>query len=123
MKFTLAFLMLLAVAAQSPAATKIKIDSVPANYKPSCGAETAQPVSMAAFHFEVNRETNRARVVVDYTYPDAAVCGADGGLGPQPTQVQPAGLTYNKEEHEVVYSEEERIQCARCFIAASSEHP
>jgi len=78
---------------------------------------------MLCFHFEVNRETNRARVVVDYTYPDAAVCGADGGLGPQPTQVQPAGLTYNKEEHEVVYSEEERIQCARCFIAASSEHP
>jgi hypothetical protein len=27
-------------------------------------------------------------------------------LGPQATQVQLAGLTYNKEEHEVVYSEE-----------------
>jgi hypothetical protein len=106
MKFTLAFLMLLALAAQSLAATKIKVDSVPAKYQPSCGAETAEPVSMAGFHFEVNRETNRARVVVDYTYPDAPVCAAEGRLGPQPTHVQLPGLTYNREEHEVVYSAE-----------------
>jgi len=106
MKFTLAFPMLLALAAQSPAATKIKIDSVPTEYQPTCGAETPEPVSMAGFHFEVNRETNRARVVVDYTYPDAVYCGDGGGLGPQPSQVQLPGLTYNKEEHEVVYSGE-----------------
>jgi hypothetical protein len=43
MKFTLAFLMLLALAAQSPAATKFKIDSVPAKYKPSCGGSSLSP--------------------------------------------------------------------------------
>ena len=32
-------------------------------------------VSMEDFRFEVNKETGRARVVVDYTYPDMPAFG------------------------------------------------
>lgn len=108
MKSTILLLLFptLALAGPGSAGTKIKIDSVPAEYRPTCAAEAPEPVSMAGFRFEVNQETNRARVVVDYTYPDEAVCGADGGLGPQATQAQLPGLIYDREDHEVVYDKD-----------------
>jgi len=93
----------LARAAPAPASTKIKIDTVPAEYRPNTGAELIEPVSMEDFYFEVNKETTRARVVIEYTYPDAADYRSDGDPGPQPTLAQLPGLTYDPSAHAVVY--------------------
>lgn len=58
--------------AGAPLVTRIKIDTVPNEYAP-VNATVREPVSTRDFHFEVNEETVRARVVVDYTYPDELV--------------------------------------------------
>jgi hypothetical protein len=39
-------------------------------YFPTAGNEAPQPAAMRSFSFEVEPETGRARVVVEYTYPD-----------------------------------------------------
>jgi hypothetical protein len=56
----------LALAALAPAGTKVKIDTVPAEYRPDIDGERieSKPVSMDHFYFEVNRKTVRARIVV-----------------------------------------------------------
>lgn len=89
--------------ARAPAVTRIKIDTVPNEYTPM-NATVREPVSMQGFHFEVNEETARARVVVDYTYPDELVYEQDdAGRGPQPTISQIPGLKYDPQAHTVVY--------------------
>ena len=52
----------------------------------------------------MNPETVRARVVIEYTYPDQVVYGKDDdGRGPQPTMVQIPGLRFIPQDHAVVY--------------------
>jgi hypothetical protein len=85
------------------AMTKVKLDSISPDYRPTAGVEMPEPVSMQGFTFEVSKETQRARVVVDYTYPDQVAFGADGGHGPEPTIVQVPGLKYDPESNAVVY--------------------
>ncbi|HEY1801247.1 MAG TPA: hypothetical protein VGG46_09975 [Terriglobales bacterium] len=64
-----------------------------------------EPVSMYDFHFEVNSETRRARVVVEYTYPDERIYEReDDGGGPKPTIAQIPGLKYDIADQEVVYA-------------------
>jgi hypothetical protein len=83
--------------------TRIKIDTVPNEYTPT-NATVREPVSMGSFHFEVNPETVRARVVVDYTYPDELVYERnDDKGGPQPTIAQIPGLKYDPQAHTIVY--------------------
>src|SRR5712692_153886 len=109
----LPFVVTLALAAPAPASTKIKIDTVPAEYRPNTGAELMEPVSMEDFYFEVNKETARARVVVEYTYPNAVDYRSDGDLGPQPTLAQLPGLTFDPSVHAVVYEGDgKRTVCA-----------
>jgi len=93
----------LPLAAPALASTKIQMDTVPREYTPTAGAELPEPVSVQDFYFEVNQETARARVVVEYTYPDMPVYGLEGGLGPRPTLAQLPGLTYDPLAHAVVY--------------------
>jgi len=82
---------------------RIKIDTVPDEYTPT-SASVREPVSMQAFRFEVNVETGRARVVVDYTYPDAMVYEkGDDNRGPQPTLAQLPGLKYLPQAQMIVY--------------------
>jgi hypothetical protein len=100
---SLSLLMVPVASFSAPAATKIKIASVPAQYTPKAGAELPESISMEGFRFEVNNTKTRARIVVDYTYPDEPAFGADGGLGPQPTFAQLPGLDYDRETHQVVY--------------------
>ena len=83
--------------------TKFKVDAVPSQYTPTAGAEYPEPVSMAEYRFEVNVETNRARVVIDYTYPDQQIFASDGGTGPRPTKAQIPGLEYDPDSKAVVY--------------------
>src|SRR5262245_3919694 len=102
---SLPLFLMLALPAPAPASTRMKIDTVPPEYTPTAGAELPEPVSMETFYFEVNKEMSRARVVVEYTYPDEPVYGLDGGLGPRPTFAQLPGLTYDPSAHAVVYDE------------------
>ena len=93
--------------------TKVKLDSIPPEYRPTAGSEMPEAVSMQDFYFEVNKETRRARVVVEYTYPDQAAFGADGGLGPQSTVKQLPGLKYDDESKSVIYDADgKRTVCA-----------
>jgi len=103
------FILLCAVpltAAAATSSTRIKIDTVPNEYTPA-NVTVREPVSMKGFHFEVNPETVRARVVVDYTYPDEQVYGQDDDAkGPQPTLAQVPGLKYDPQAHTIVYQGE-----------------
>jgi hypothetical protein len=70
---------------------RIKIDTVPDRYMPT-NVTIAEPVSMQGFHFEVNEETVRARIVVDCTYPDELVYQRDHDQGgPRPTVAHSRG--------------------------------
>jgi len=104
---------LLLQVAGDPAVTRIWIDTVPDEYWP-VNVPIREPVSMRDFHFEVNEETVRARVVVEYTYPDELVYGPDDdGRGPQPTVAQISGLNYDPVTRTVVYEgDEKRTVCA-----------
>ena len=93
----------LALAIPAFAMTRVRIGSVAPEYRPTAGAEMPEPVSMEDFRFEINKETGRARVVVDYTYPDMVAFGVDGGSGPESTAAQLPGLKYDREAKEVVY--------------------
>ena len=96
-------LMAPAWAASRKAPARIKIGTVPDEYMPT-NAMVREPVSMRDFHFEVNQETRRARVVVDYTYPDELVYEKnDDHGGPQPTKAQLLGLKYNSSAHTILY--------------------
>jgi len=64
-RFTVPVLML-ALAIPSLARSRIKLASVPSEYTPTAGNGVSEPVLMANFSFEVNQETSRARIVVDY---------------------------------------------------------
>ena len=83
--------------------TRIKIGTVSPECRPTAGPGFPEPVSMASFSFEINKETSRARVVVEYTYPDQQIFALEGGLGPQPTVAQLPGLTYDSAAKTVVY--------------------
>jgi hypothetical protein len=105
-RLELAAIALLAIALPNPASanSSVPIDAVPSEYTPINGPQTAEPVSLSSFHFEVNPETQRARVVVEYTYPDALIYARrDPTRGPQSTVAQIPGLWYDLADHEIVY--------------------
>jgi hypothetical protein len=92
-----------AIAPPARAETGMKIASVPPEYRPTAGPEMPEPVSMQRYSFEVEPATGRARIVIDYTYPDQAAFGLDGGAGPEPTMAQIPGLKYDAAAKAVVY--------------------
>jgi hypothetical protein len=92
-----------AAAASANPLVRIKIGRVPTRYSPT-NATVSERVSMQGFHFEVNPETVRARIVVEYTYPDQIVYQKDDDKrGPQPTVVQLPQLQYVAADHAIVY--------------------
>ena len=96
-------LMISGMTAYGAAQTRIKIATVPDEYTPT-STPTRQPVSMEDFRFEVNQETARARVVVNYTYADQNIYRPnDDNGGPEPTIAQIPGLKYLPQSHAVVY--------------------
>jgi hypothetical protein len=102
------FLMTALLAAVLPAPafanSRIKIDTIPSEYAPLNSPTNREPVSLSSFHFEVDQETGRARVIAEYTYPDQTTYGPDDDAGgPRPTIVQLPGLTYDAAAHAVVY--------------------
>src|ERR1700733_13821635 len=84
--------------------SRIKIDTVPSEYTPIDSPTNRESVSLSSYHFEVEPETRRARVVVEYTYPDQMIYGPDDDAGgPASTIVQLPGLRYDVGTHTVVY--------------------
>ena len=102
------------IAASGTPSARIQIDTVPDEYRPT-NYNVQEPVSMSGFHFEVNKETVRARVVVDYTYPDELIYSLDDdGLGPRRSIAQIPGLKYDPEMREIVYEGEGKATvCAK----------
>ncbi|HWF91888.1 MAG TPA: hypothetical protein VN684_06370 [Terriglobales bacterium] len=99
---TVLFLTGTAFAINAPS-IRIRIDTVPDHYSPT-DATINEPVSMQDFHFEVNPETRRARIVVDYSYPDEFMYERnDDNRGPKPTIAQIPGLKYDVVDQQVVY--------------------
>jgi len=89
--------------AADTARVRIKIEPVPDQYSPT-NVTVTEPVSLHDYHFEVNPETQRARVVVEYTYPDELMYEReDDGGGPKPTIAQLPGLKYDVADQEVIY--------------------
>jgi hypothetical protein len=99
----LAVAMITGMAGPSLAESQVKIASVAPEYRPTAGPEMPEPVTMQRFSFEVEPATGRARVVIDYTYPDQAAFGMDGGAGPEPSMAQFPGLRYDATAKAVVY--------------------
>jgi len=87
------------------AGTKVKVATVPAEYTP-VASTFGQPVSLAKYYFEVNTETHRARLVVEYRYRDQGFYeneGSGDGVGPQTSLIQVPGLSYDARSSQVVY--------------------
>lgn len=118
-RFSLAALAALALAIPASANTRFRIDSVPAEYAPLNSPTTRELVTLSSFHFEVNQETSRARVVAIYTYPDQMTYGPDDAVGgPRPTVAQIPGLKYDAAAHEVIYD----ANGSKVVCATVSEH-
>ena len=95
------------------AGTSIKIATVPAEFTPYGGPGLPEPVSLSGYYFELNEETGRARVVVDYMYRDQMVFAGEDAHGPDPTYAQISGLTYDRAAHAVVYQRDgQKTVCA-----------
>jgi hypothetical protein len=101
------------MAASGNAPKRIKIATVPDEYTPT-NASVKEPVSMQDFRFDVNKETGRARIVVNYIYDDYWTYEKDDDNGgPRPTIVQIPGLKYLPQAHMVVYDADgKRTVCA-----------
>jgi hypothetical protein len=90
-----------AFAAAMPAATAIKIDTVADKY------------AVLDFSFEVDRQTGRAGIRIEYTYPPARLGGDDSDRGPAPKIATLPGLTYDATARSVMYNDGAKmITCA-----------
>jgi hypothetical protein len=91
------------IARMTAAESQVKIARAAPGYRPTAGPEAPEPVSMRRFFFEGEPATGRARVVIDYTYPDQTAFGKDVGAGPEPTMAQFPGRKYDAVGKTVVY--------------------
>ena len=75
---------------------------MPAEYVPNSSTGLPEPVSLSSFSFEVNKETHRARVVIDYSYRGQQEIESNDRHGPDPSYAQLPPLTYDPAAHAVV---------------------
>jgi hypothetical protein len=95
------------------AADKVKISTVPHEFTPYSGSGSSEPVSLSEFYFEVNAETRRARVVVNYGFRGQAAVESEDRHAPVPTYAQLPELIYDTAAQAVVYeSRNLRTICA-----------
>jgi hypothetical protein len=104
----------LTVATQASANTAVKVDSIPYEYMLVSSITNREPVSVSSYHFELEPETCRARVVVEYTYPDQMIYGGGDPLrGPQPSFAQIPGLKFDAAAHAVIFDGDgTKVGCA-----------
>src|SRR4026209_553052 len=77
------------------AGKSVNIASVAPEYTPTAGSQVPEPVSLHRFTFEIEPATGGARLLIDYTYPQHAAFGKDGGSRPQATLAELPGLRYD----------------------------
>jgi len=99
-RFALATLLLTALFSAF-GSDKVKISTVPSEFKPYSGS--SEPVSVSEFYFEINRETERARIVVNYRFRGQEAIESDDRHGPAPTYTQLPELTYDLAAQAVIY--------------------
>ena len=68
MKLMAPALLLFGLCASASELTKVKLDTVPRDFATWNGAMLTEPLSVSNYHFEVNKEKSRVRVVIEYTY-------------------------------------------------------
>jgi hypothetical protein len=94
-------LLIAALAGPAPGATRVKIDSVSPKFL------------MKSFYFEVNNDSSRARVVVQYINPVAEVWGSNGNVVPPLARLRVPGLEYDSATGAVIYADgAKRTVCA-----------
>ena len=86
------------------AADRIQIGTAAGEETPHGGSGIAEPLAVSGFYFEVNAETSRARIVVDYSWKNPAIVAGYDFNGPKPTYLQLAGLTFNPKSGEVIFA-------------------
>jgi hypothetical protein len=117
-----AVLLALLFAIPAWADTKIKIDTVPDTYTPE-NYNRSERVRISSFHFEVNPQRTRARVVVLYTYRDQISYGTgDAKGGPPATAVEIPGLTYDPAAHAIVYDANGAKAVCATVLEKNSHH-
>jgi len=107
----------MALAIPATADSRIKIDSVPAQYQPAYSM-SIQPVSLGSYRFEADEQTGRVRVVVEYAYQIVNPGRYDPG--PQPSMAQIPGLTWNAATRSAVY--EANGKQTVCAVAEPGKH-
>ena len=94
--------------------TKVRIASAAPELLATGGPQRSEPSNMHTFTFEIDQETGRARLVVDYVYPGAPLFGSDEAAGPAPILAQIPGLRYDASSRSVVYEVSgKRTVCAK----------
>lgn len=116
--------LLFAAAAFGGADPKIKIASVSAEYTPPLSFY-AKPVWVAYHHFEVDPKTEVVRIVVEYQFPFQSLDAyLNGALGPDDTETEVPGLTWDAASREVVFeSGGTRTVCAEVPQGAHNIKP
>lgn len=96
------------------AGAKVKITTVSAEYTPPLSFYK-EPVWVAAHHFEVDPRTGRTTIVVEYQFPFQTLeAWNNGALGPDNTQTEVPGLTWDAATRAVVYeSGGQKTVCAQ----------
>ena len=113
MKLILGYTLLLSAPLLLATDSKAALTSVPAEYAPNNSTGMSEPVSLSSFSFEVSKETNRARIVIDYSYRGQQEIESNDRHSPDPSYVQLPALSYDPAVHAIVYSHDgERTICA-----------
>ncbi|MEP7352833.1 MAG: hypothetical protein ABI824_06345 [Acidobacteriota bacterium] len=103
-----------ALAIPSLGGTKLQLASVAPELLTTGGPQRAEPSTRHIFEFEIDKETGRARVVIDYVYPGAPLFGSDESAGAAPILAQIPGLRYDASSKSVVYETSgTRTVCAK----------
>ena len=100
------FILALWLSCPIPASTRIAIGSIPLLYTPTEGPEIAERLSMGDYHFEVIKEKTRARVVVDYAYPDEMLLPRTGDPHLPSSSAQIPGLRYDRSAQKIIFEAE-----------------
>jgi hypothetical protein len=113
MKLILGYTLLLSAPLIFATDSKAALTSVPAEYPPNNSSGMSEPVSLSSFSFEVSKDTNRARIVIDYSFRGQQEIESNDRHSPDPSYVQIPALSYDPAVHAVVYNHDgERTICA-----------
>jgi hypothetical protein len=111
-RFLVSIFLLVSVSIQASDVVKLKIGSIPLDFAPWNGSLLTEPLSVQSFRFEVNNQSRRARVVVEYAYDRQQTYVDQEGRYPDPSAILIPGLIFDPLNNAVVYNAgNRRITC------------